>query len=784
MAGGFVLGEVLGLQNEVALCVVGVMGLTFFSLAVLCFGLRTKGRSLWLWLLPFLVCAGFWRGGEVRMACDRELALGLEGVRVTATGEVVKREQREDGSYRMILRDIQGKIQNQNEKTAENERFKLGWLQVYLDDTFSIGARILVSGTIQSFDEARNPGEFDYRLYARSQKLNYRMFVDASALETTGNRPIRERIAQFRMWAGAVLERIADPEDYGIYRAVILGDDSRMDEDLYGLYQENGVAHLLAVSGLHLSLMSAAVYGTLRKVGAGFGLSGLAGAAVLMLYAVLTGESSSVLRALIMGICGFGAAYLGRTYDLMSAWSLALMVLLWDSPYRLLQAGVQLSFGALAGIGWLAPRLIRWRGSGNDNTVSGSMGHRERISQAVIVSVSIQLVTLPVLLYHYFQYPLYGILLNFLMVPLMGGVVASGAAGIALSAISLTAAHFALGSGHMILNWYEICCRAAECLPGNVVAAGRPEVWEIGVYYGVLAAVTFSKRIQYALLIAGVVFLLFIRIPASNLKVTFLDVGQGDGICIQSGTKTILVDGGSTDQKQLGEYRLVPFLHSQGIFSIDYAIISHGDADHISGLQYLLETGEVAVEHLILPAPGRGQDVYEELSNLVKENGGQVYWMARGDQIRIRSAGQNKDVNITCLSPDKAMKTEDPNEHSLVLKMDYDDFHMLLTGDMTEANEREILDVYGHIGLTEVQVLKVAHHGSDTSSSEVWIQEIHPRWAILSYGDGNRYGHPKASVVERLRSHQARIYETAKSGAVTLETDGEKIRWSEFLVEE
>ncbi|MGN0158349.1 MAG: DNA internalization-related competence protein ComEC/Rec2 [Brotaphodocola sp.] len=761
------------------------------NIAAVCkyiFWMFRKGKSLWLWFLPFFVCAGFWRGYEARTACDRELALELNGKYVTVSGKVLKREQREDASYRVILGDCVG------------DDFTLEKLQVYWEihsaESFhflAIGNWISVSGTVQSFDEACNPGEFDHRLYARSQKLNYRMFAEKGTLLKNGHSLVREALTQVREQSGVILEKTADPKDCGIYRAVILGDSGRMDDTLYELYRDSGAAHLLAVSGLHLSLISAATYAVLRKLGAGYGVSGIVGTIVLMLYGILVGESSSVLRALIMGICGFAASYLGRTYDLMSAWSLALILLLWESPYRMLQAGVQLSFGALAGIGWLAPRLM-----------NGCKG------KTWLVSFSMQLMTIPILLYHDFQYPFYGILLNFLMVPLMGGVVASGTAGIALGAVGMvsgswlsgvsfwSASRLALAGGHMILAWYEFCCRTAGHLPGNVIVAGRPEIWKIGVYYGILlvtvvrcgsverekdeknnAAMIWSK-LKGLFPMTAILLMLFIPVPVSGLKVTFLDVGQGDGICIQTGKISCLMDGGSTDQKQLGEYRLVPFLHSQGITKVDYAIVSHGDADHISGLQYLFEKREVEIEHLILPEAGRGEDVYEQLAELAKESGCHVHWMVRGDEICIDSFRERKKLIFTCLSPEKGMKTEDKNEHSVVLKLDYENFHMLLTGDMTDKNEREILENYDVKLLGETQVLKVAHHGSDTSSSKSWIQVIRPKWAVISYGENNRYGHPKESVMERLRACQTKIFETAKNGAIWLETDGNTIVWSTF----
>lgn len=769
----------LGLQNDVALHIVCLI-LLIVCLSVISrlIVLRGNGRSLWLWLLPFVLCIGIWRGCTARGFCERELGLGLHEKQAEVTGEIVRREIREGDSYRLLLKNLSGNL--------ETETFELGYLQVYLNveklksvspEMLRIGAQVRVWGTIEAFEPARNPGEFDSRLYARSQNLNYRMFAEAYELKKMGTSRIREPMMCIREWAGAVLEELAASEDYGIYRAVLLGDSSQMDTDLYGLYQDSGVAHLLAVSGLHLSLISGVCYGLLRKAGAGYGSSAVVGSAVLMLYAVLTGESPSVLRALIMGICGFAAAYLGRTYDMMSAWSLALLLLLWECPYRILQAGVQLSFGAVMGIGWLAPKLYR-----------DCMGEkRSKVLRGLAVSVSMQLITLPILLYHYFQYPTYGILLNVLMVPLMGIVVASGAAGVAGSLISVPVGKFALGSGHMVLLWYRFCCQAAERFPGNVIVTGRPAVWKIGIYYGVLFVIAVGIRKESIvrkgryIILAGAVLLVFVTMPVRGLQVTFLDVGQGDGICIQSGTKVLLIDGGSSDQKKLGEYRLVPFFHSQGITSLDYAVVSHADADHISGLEYLLETDEVRVKHLILPVLGKGEAEYEKLAEFARKKGGRVSWLERGDGWSMSASHWNRAWTIQCLSPDKAMKTEDKNEHSLVLKVNYGMFHMLLTGDMTIENEHEILQNMGKESLLDIQVLKAAHHGSDTSSSEEWIQAVCPRWAVISYGEGNRYGHPKASIVERLKRFHTEILETAKNGAIEIKTDGKHIRWTKIL---
>lgn len=746
-----------------------------------------RGRSLWLWLLPVflcMVCVGFLRAGQERRLCERELALGWDGENRTLEGTVAAWEQQADGGRILTLRDCG--LMRRIQVFAENGA-----------DVAQIGAQVRVTGEIEAFPTARNPGEFDRRLYYRSRKMNYRMFADTCVVLGYGRGGMQgladraaEGLARLRVQTGRLLDAVADERESGIYRAVLLGDRSGMDAELQELYQKNGIAHLLAVSGLHLSLVSLAVYGGMRACGAGYGVSGLAGTCVLAAYAGLTGASPSVVRALLMACCGFAAAWLGRTPDMMSSWSLALLLLLWDSPYRLLQSGVQLSFGAIAGIGWLAPGL--WSSGRQSPAAEEEPGHacgRLRCArQAVGVSVGIQLVTLPVLFYHFFQYPVYGIWLNFLIVPLMGGVVASGAAGVLLGYFCVPAGRFAMGSGYAILNWYELCCRAVQRLPGAVWTPGRPDGWKIGLYYGILVSAVWmrrkvrrgadgklSLRPAHGLLLVGAVLFLAFR-PVRGLTVTFLDVGQGDGICMQTEAAVVLVDGGSTDQKKLGEQRLVPFLQSQGITQVDCAVVTHADQDHISGLRDLLgEASDIPVLRLVLPACGRQDEAYGKLAKAAQEQGTQVLWMEQG---QVLEAGT---VQMTCLYPDGGTHFTDRNDHSLVLRVDYGDFHMLLTGDMTADGEQKLLEQLPAGALSDIQVLKAAHHGSDASTTEAWMDAVLPVWSVLSYGAGNRYGHPSARVSDGLRKRGSVVFETARDGAVTLKTDGKAVRWKRYL---
>jgi len=259
--------------------------------------------------------------------------------------------------------------------------------------------------------------------------------------------------------------------------------------------------------------------------------------------------------------------------------------------------------------------------------------------------------------------------------------------------------------------------------------------------------------------------------PLSGLRVTCLDVGQGDGLVLECAAGVVMVDGGSSSRSGLGERCLEPYLESRAVEAIDYAVVSHGDSDHVSGLLQLMEGGGVRVKCLVLPRMGRGQEAYERLVLAAKACGAEVIYMEAEDRLRLG------ELELICLYAGNPLREteEDKNRHSLVLRAGYGRFAMLFTGDMDAQCEAELLRTCAPGDLAGIQVLKAAHHGSATSSSPGLLDQLRPKIALVSYGKGNSYGHPSAEVLKRLRERGTRIWETAECGAVILTTDGEQV---------
>lgn len=642
----------------------------------------------------------------------------------------------------------------------------------------SIGMKVEVNGYLSPFKPPENPGEFDYRTYSLSKGIGGQIGGAKIKVLNQDYIPFHDFLRKLRGQWSRLLGKLCGEEEAGLFRSAILGEKKNLDGEIRRLYQQSGIAHLLAISGLHLSILGMGVYKGLRRAGISTGFGAITAGILVISYGVLTGASQSTNRAVFMMLIAFLGDVFRRTYDPLTALGLAAVLITCQEPYQLVQSGFQLSFGAVFGI-CLFNEARRKAPEKEKIRILGG------ISKGLGASLAVQAATLPVVAFHFFRVPVYGIFLNLIVIPLMAYVLYSGIAGIGFGSLSPTAGAILLWPGRWIFKLYQRLSAWTVSLPGNSLLLGRPELWQTGLYYGLLIFGVYlikkKGRNPFAVLTLTLflgTFLLKTPEPG-GLSVTFLDVGQGDGIVLQKGKTVILIDGGSTDKKALGSQILTPFLESRGIGEISCAMVSHGDEDHINGLRELLEEGEIPVKHLILPAHGKGQEVYEELSKLAEERGSQVSYMSRGDQL---AAGKKTGFILTCLYPGEPgegqRQIEDRNSHSLVLLAEYRGFSMVLTGDLDCSGENAML---AERSPEEAQVLKAGHHGAKNSTGQELLDRLKPRDVIISCGEDNSYGHPHPETIKRLKDLGIRIWITAEQGAIELWTDGERMGIRGFL---
>lgn len=708
-------------------------------------------------------------------------------------------------------------------------------------EAVSIGSIACVKGKRYGFSEARNPGEFDYAQYYRTQDIAF--CVRGAQILSFGKsgRPLGDAWAwlcnalrQIREQASGLFVRYLDEDGAGILSAMLLGDKSMLGEEVRALYRESGISHILAISGLHISMLGMLIYRLLCKTilprQAARGLS----AALMILYGIMTGMSLSAQRAIVMFVIGINAERVGRTYDIRTAMSVTMAALLWFRPRMIGTAAFQLSFGAVMGLAFVEPALS-W-------LCARTMGREKRtlpkLFRSFLSGLSVSLVTFPILLLHQHEYAVYGIFFNLLLLPSVAVLIPAGmcvlffgalakiaaglmgvgqlakAGGSVLWKLFDSGAKLAAAPCRLLLSLYEAGSRMVSSLPGNLLF-GRPNTLRIAIYGGMILVFALGvrplveraalrkrsaekgKREEKKRTVIGrrcAVFggclsylalaLLILLVPMRRgLVITVLDVGQGDGICIEhcSG-HAILLDCGSTDQSSLLENRLIPFLKYEGIYELDAVFLSHLDQDHISAVAELLQkndTGRIAVRQLVLAQWIPKDEAYEEILSLAEAASVPVRRMCAGDSY------EQGRLKLTCLGPDMgADASRDRNACSLVLRLDYGNFSALFMGDADAAAERRALAAMNEYAQTgEIMFLKVAHHGSSSSSTESFLAAVKPKFSVISCSAGNPYGHPHGEVLKTLEKQGCDIYRTDESGAVTVHTDGEKV-WVETYLKQ
>lgn len=652
--------------------------------------------------------------------------------------------------------------------TVGSEQIPIENIKVYLnkEEQIRIGMFLRICGKLEEIPGSRNPGEFDSKQYYACQKIYYQMKDGKVCDKSTGYSYFGQFLQEIRQKAGTILDEAAGSYA-GIFQAMILGERGNLDAETKMQYQMAGIMHILAISGLHISFVGMGFFRLLKKAGAGNGVAGAASAFLIYAYGIMTGGSVSAMRAVGMFLVLVGAGIAGRSYDLLSAMALSAIVLLLDAPAYLYSLSFLLSFGAVIGIGALTPEIC------------SLLNLEKKTAKSLAGSVIVWLMTLPIALRAYGEVSLAGVILNLLVLPTSGIVLASGIFALPVGIFVIEIAKRVVFPGKCVLFFYEKLCEVVGWIPHSTWITGSPQLWQCVVYY-VMLGVAFAglkwgkKAASVALVILAVVFLGYHS--RNGLTITCLDIGQGDCCVLKMpGGENFLIDGGSSNKKNTAVCQILPYLKNQGIATLDGIFVSHTDQDHISGIEELLELcaqnlATVRVKNLILPDWNTTGEEYEKLKMLAEQTGILVQTAREGNLLK------TKEAQIEILSPENGADGSDTNEDGMVMEVHFGKFRGLFTGDIGAETEKKLLD-----SMEDVDFLKVAHHGSKYSTCQGFLDVVSPEIAVVSCSAKNTYGHPSADTIKRLEDCGAQVEYTMKNGAITVQTDGEGIWLDRFI---
>ncbi len=728
-----------------------------------------------------------------------------EGERITLFGEVCKKEYQSGYQGKTLVIRLENVQRWCPGMGQDGQQAVRGDVICYVGvDTDLVepkaGSTIAVEGEVSYFGEARNPGAFDAQAYYRILGVDFRLYKAEIRTQSSRYSVYHESLYQLRRHFEEIFDRVLAPKDASIMKAVLLGSKSELDAQSRQLFQKSGIAHILAISGLHITMLGMGLYKLLGRSGIPQAVCAVVSVGLMIAYGDMVGMSSSAYRAVFMFGMQLAAQMLRRTYDMLTALALAAMLILLEQPLYLYHAGFLLSFGAILGAGCLSD-VVKPQTCGRGKHLT------QRAALSLCGSLSIFLVHFPIMLCVYYEFPVYSFLLNLVVIPAMSFLMAAGL--LCLGAGSLPAAlgfGVARGMGcvcHALLSAFEWLCAMSLKLPFANWIVGRPKDWRIYAYGAVIlflyAAHHYGKHLskgaacgrrgidvglplplRYMTVLAAI--LLISSSPVDGVAMTFLDVGQGDCIWIGSaGGEYFLVDGGSTSESKTGAYTIVPYLKYMGVSRLDAVFLTHLDSDHTSGVMELLESGgagmEIGISRICISGAVIEDEAYGKLAALCGMRGIPIYRLRAGD--RIEADGLAFEV----LHPQEDYDADSRNAYSLVMKLETSD-HVtaLLTGDVESDGERAAAGrLCGTTDFAGVDIYKAAHHGSRYSNTEELIALAEPKLAVISCGRDNRYGHPHAETLEIFRQMGSDIRMTQDTGAIMIKIKNGKYEVENYI---
>lgn len=651
-------------------------------------------------------------------------------------------------------------------------------LRLFLsDDILKIkeGDSILVNGKISLPKGENNPGGFNFVNYYRSERIDgfirNRDLVSIKVLSNIASSNVNI-FNKLHYSIQAMLEAHLSISNASLINALLLGNRGGLTEDSKELFRKNGVVHLLAVSGLHVGyiivilFLAGSVLQLNRKIILYLILVGI------IFYAALLGWKTPITRAVIMGsILLLGGLTERRSMPLNSLGIAALLILIFN-PYALFEVGFQLSFAAVGSILFFNMRygdLIPL-----PNPVNLPKKFLRLVIKLSLLTLYALIGTIPLTLFHFNTFSTGAFYLNIIIIPYVGILIALSIIAILFSYIYQPVGAVFFTSLETLSNQlFEVLLFSVNNLSKTVVIGSFPwflllSVLGLAITLGFVATVVGRKRVIIFLLLIANIMMWRGAVRFRGSEVIFMDVGQGDAAFIAGyESKNILIDAGRSDfGVKSGKYSITPYLNSRGISRINYLLLTHADSDHIGGVEYLINAFDV--DTLLLGVSNPNSNAFTEIVDIAKNRNIPFKKVILGDLIKL---GNYSEIQV--FYPPRNYITpvnRTGNNSSVVIKYRFANSTILFTADIEAPTEKRISD--SELNLKS-NLLKVPHHGSRSSSSELFLEKVSPLDAIISAGENNPYGHPSREVLDRYEKNGIRVHRTDKDNALIFRSEGE-----------
>ena len=632
------------------------------------------------------------------------------------------------------------------------------------------GDILQITGELLPIKGPTNPGQFDYPAYLRTKHISGLIrAIDWKILDKRPN-PLKALALAVRKKIIQIHQETL-PEPYAaLYTSLIFGDAGITLED--GISKDMlkaGLTHLIVVSGAQVALICTFLQGFLKICGFSRGKIWIIASIFNVFFYFLTGGGSAILRAIVMFEISSGLANLKHRSSPIHIMSATALCMLAYDPLMLIDIGAQLSFLATSALIFGVPRIREiW-----------PKKLPESVKEALSLAFTPFLFTFPVLWYHFAIVSPASILSNIAILNLAEVLVITGFLSTVLGFVLFPVAYILNQFSLLVMIFITQIAHITANLPLSMIHLGKPHAALVAAasIVGIYLIIHWESRVKktYSLLVLGSFFaamLLVQLLPDRFVRVTFFDVGQGDGLLIRTPHhQTILIDTGcvSIDFKTKKEVRnsgsavILPALRSMGINKIDMVILSHYHLDHTGGFKEIFK--EIPVGVVI----DNGETYADEGIGAALNERSKVPINARDtSEINLEA-----HLKLTFFHPRGKLVESNENNNSVVCKLSYYDVDFLFTGDLEEEQEDLIAAQYKDA--LNAEILKVGHHGSKTSSTAALLRYVKPQVAVISVGKRNKFGHPARSVIDRLESMGATVFRTDQNGAIDVMTDGRKI---------